>query len=797
MCGFVEECGEPSNGNKSFWARCVIAMDKKTNNLFWGVSVRRALSLFVLTVLMVFALAAPDRAAQAQGTDSIEAIAVEGVQRVEAETVRSYLLVREGDAFDPVRIDRSLKSLFATGLFADVSLSREGNTLVVRVVENPVINRIAFEGNLRIEDSELLPEISLKPRVIYTRSKVQNDVERIQTIYQQSGRFAVSVEPKIIQLPQNRVDLVFEIDEGALTEVQNIRFIGNRAFDDGDLLDVIRTQETRWYRFLTQDDRYDPNRINFDKELLRRFYLQNGYADFQVLSAQAELTPDRTQFYITFTVEEGPRYRLGDVALNAELRDLTAEDLSSAVDLESGAWYDASAIDDTVDALTNQVGNLGYAFVNVRPRAERNREEGIIDLTFDVMEGARVFVERINITGNVRTLDRVIRREFRVVEGDAFNASKVRRSVTRIEDLNFFDKVDVKQREGSAPDKVVIDVEVEEKSTGTLSIGGGFSSSVGALAEFSIAEKNLLGKGQFLSLSARIAQRQSNFDLSFTEPYFLDRELSAGFDLFHVTTDQQSLGSFNSESTGAGLRVGYPLTSKMRQSWSYKLNVSKVSNVRADASSFIKAQEGSNTISSVGHALTYDLRNSKINPTEGYYVQMNNDLAGLGGDVNFLRNVVSSGTYYKIADGWVWNAKARGGVIAGLDQDVRLLDRFFLGGDRLRGFADGGVGPRDASTHDSLGGEIVYHASTELTVPLGLPKELGISGKLFADAGSLTEVNPGGANVLDSGSIRASVGTGISWVSPIGPISLDFGQAVLKENYDQTEVMRINFGTQF
>lgn len=773
-----------------------MTLDKKIVDTFGGMSVRRALSVFLLTLMMGCFLAAP-RAAQAQGADVIKVIAVEGVQRVEAETVRSYLLVREGDPFDPIRVDRSLKSLFATGLFADVSLAREGNTLVVRVVENPVINRIAFEGNLRIEDSELLPEIALKPRVIYTRSKVQSDVERIQTIYQQSGRFAVTVEPKIIQLPQNRVDLVFEIDEGALTEVQNIRFIGNRAFDDGDLLDVIRTQETRWYRFLSQDDRYDPNRINFDKELLRRYYLNNGYADFQVLSAQAELTPDRSQFFITFTVEEGPRYKLGNVTLNADLRDLKSEDIQGVAKLDSGEWYDASAVDEAVDALTSAVGNFGYAFVDVQPSAERKREEGVIDIAFDITEGERVFVERINITGNVRTLDRVVRREFRVVEGDAFNASKIRRSITRVEDLNFFDKVNVQQAEGSAPDKAVINVEVEEKSTGSLSIGGGFSSSVGALAEFSIRERNLLGKGQDLSLSARVAQRQSTIDLSFTEPYFLDRELAAGFDLFHTTSDQQSVGSYDSESTGGSLRMGYPVTSKLRQSWSYSLRTSKVSNVRADASSYIKAQEGSNTISSVGHALIYDRRNSKVHPTEGYYLQMNNDVAGLGGDVSYFRNVLSSGAFYKFADGWVLSGRARGGIITGLGEDVRLLDRFFLGGDRLRGFADGGVGPRDSATRDSLGGELIYNGSAELTVPLGLPKEMGIGGKVFADAGSVTEVNPGGANVLDSASLRASAGVGITWTSPLGPISLDFGQALIKESYDQTEVMRINFGTKF
>lgn len=776
----------------------MLMANAKITGIFLGeASVRRAFYILFAGLMLVVALTAAPRASFAQASVSIGAIAVEGTQRVEAETVRSYLLVREGDPFDPVRIDRSLKSLFATGLFADVSLTQEGSTLVVHVTENPVINRIAFEGNRRIDDAALTAEISLKPRVIYTRSKVQNDVDRIQTLYQRSGRFSVTVEPKIIQLPQNRVDLVYEVEEGALTEVQNIRFIGNRVFDDGELLDVIRTQQTRWYRFLSQDDRYDPDRITFDKELLRRYYLKNGYADFQVLSAQAELTPDRGQFYITFTVEEGQRYKFGDVALNAKLRDLKVEDIQGALKVESGEWYDINVVDESVDALTDAVGNFGYAFVDVRPNVTRKREEGVIDISFDVSEGSRVFVERINVNGNVRTLDEVVRREFRLVEGDAFNAAKVRRSITRVEDLDFFNKVTVEQEEGSAPDKAVINVEVEEKSTGSLSVGAGYSSASGALAEFSIRERNLLGKGQDLSLSARVSQRQTQIDLSFTEPYFLNREVAAGFDIYSTTSDQQSASSFSSEQTGLTLRASYPITTYLSQGWGYTIKNSKVSGVQDNASIFIKSQAGNKAISSLAHVLSYDRRNSKINPTEGYLVRMNNEFAGLGGDVHYLRNMLSGVTYYTVSEGWVASVKGRGGVVTGLGEDVGLLDRFFLGGDSLRGFADSGVGPRDRVTKDALGGEVIYNGGAELTVPLGLPKELGISGKMFTDFGSVTQVNPSSANVFDSGSIRSSAGVGVTWVSPVGPISLDFGQALIKESYDDTEMMRVNFGTKF
>ncbi|MBL4615354.1 MAG: outer membrane protein assembly factor BamA [Magnetovibrio sp.] len=734
---------------------------------------------------------------QAQGADTIRAIAVEGVARIEAETVRSYLLVREGDSFDPLRIDRSLKSLFSTGLFADVSLKREGDTLVVSVVENPVINRIAFEGNNRIKDEELAAEVSLKARVIYTRSKVQNDVNRIQTIYQRSGRFAVSVEPKIIQLPQNRVDLVFEVDEGTLTEVQNIRFIGNRIFDDGDLRDIIRTRETRWYRFLSSDDTYDPDRITFDRELLRRYYLKNGYADFRVLSAIAELTPDRTQFFITFTIEEGPRYKFGNIELQANLRDLKAEDIADKMTLTAGDWYDSTAVDETVDALTAAVGNKGYAFVDVRPSVDRNEETGVIDIAFKIKEGPRVFVERINVTGNVRTVDEVVRREFRIVEGDAFNASKLRSSLTRIENLDFFEKVTLTQAPGSAPDKAVVNVEVQEKSTGSLSIGAGYSSAAGALAEFGIRERNLLGRGQDLALNLRLSEKQSQIDLSFTEPHFLNRDVSAGFDIYRTETDNQTSSSYDTQTTGGNLRFGYPISSKLSQSWRYTLKTSNITKVPSTASIYIQNQAGKNTLSEIGHAIVYDRRNSKVNPSEGYFARMSNDLAGIGGDTKYMRNRVNGAYYHKFADGWIATTRGGIGLITGIGEDVGLLDRFFVGGDNLRGFENSGIGPRDTSTDDSLGGEFMYTASTELSVPLGLPQELGITGKVFSDIGSLSGVNPSGTDIVDDSSLRASAGLGITWVSPVGPISLDFAQALMKQSYDNTELMRVNFGTTF
>ncbi|HEC90458.1 MAG TPA: outer membrane protein assembly factor BamA [Alphaproteobacteria bacterium] len=752
----------------------------------------------IICLVLALSLTTGEAMAQKTGGGVVREIVVEGAQRIEPATVLSYLLVRKGDSFDPRRIDRSLKSLFATGLFADVNISRRGDVLVVTVVENPVINRIAFEGNSEIANDVLKDEVSLRPRVIYTRSKVQNDVRRLLSLYRAQGLFAAVVEPKIIQLPQNRVDLVFEISEGDDTVIRKIRFVGNKEFDDSRLMKVIRTKETRWYRFLSSDDTYDPDRITLDRELLRRFYLSNGYADFRVNSAVAELTPDRKDFFITYTVEEGVRYKFGKIKIDARLRNLNGEALREFVEFKDGDWYDSSEIEKAVGRLTSQVGTLGYAFVDIRPRIKRDRKDKTINIVFEVNEGPRVFVERIDISGNVRTADKVIRREFRIVEGDAFNSSKLRRSKQRINNLNFFKKVDIEQVPGSAPDKTTVKVKVKEKSTGSLSLGVGFSSSAGIVADIGLRERNLLGKGQDLKLSTQIASKRSQINLSFTEPYFMDREVAAGFDIFRTTRNNQDASSFDSKTTGGALRMGYPITERLSQSWKYTFKDMKVEKVADNASSYIKDEAGVRTISEVGHTIIYDKRNSRIIPTKGYVVRMKNELAGLGGSARYFRTVFSGNYYYPVADEWVWSAGASFGQIFGFGKKVGLLDRFFIGGDDLRGFATSGVGPRDASTSDALGGEWMYRASTELTFPLGLPAEFGMSGKIFTDMGSSGKLrNNGTTNVNDTGSLRMSAGVGINWRSPFGPLGLDIGFPILKEKFDKTELTRVNFGTRF
>ena len=753
-------------------------------------------SVFLLGIASVLSSPVPLRA---QSDEIIGKIVVEGAQRIEPNTVRSYLLVQEGDPFDSGRIDRSLKSLFATGLFADVTINRDGNSLVVKVVENPVINRIAFEGNDRLDDETLEAEISLRPRVIFTRTKVQSDVKRILTLYRRSGRFAATVEPKVIQLPQNRVDVVFEIHEGKVTGVENIRFVGNKEFSDSRLREVIRTKETRWWRFLSTDDTYDPDRLALDRELLRRFYLSEGYADFRVESALAELTPDRRDFFITFTIEEGERYKFGDIGIETTLRDLDPATVRSDLEVEGGDWYNADLVEKSIDDLNAAVGNLGYAFVDVRPRIDRDREAKTINLTFEISEGPRVFVERIDITGNVRTLDKVIRREFRIVEGDAFNAAKLQRSRQRLQDLDYFEKVEIEEVPGSAPDKAVIKTAVEEKSTGALSIGAGFSTSSGALADFSIRERNLLGRGQDLRVGMIIGQKNQQVDLSFTEPYFLDREVSAGFDLFYIQTDRKSESSFDTADAGIALRAGYPITERLSQNLKYSFKRAEIKNVPNDASIYVKEAEGVTYPSVVSNTLSYDTRDSKINPTTGYIASASTDAAGLGGDVKYLRNRLDGSYFYPVADKWVLQLKGAGGRIVGIfGDDVNLIDRFFIGGDDIRGFATDGVGPRDSDSDDALGGNWFYSGTVQLSFPFPLvPSELGFLGRVFTDFGSAWDLDDSGPTVEDSSTIRASVGTGLTWVSPFGPIGVDVAVPYKKEDFDKTELLRINFGTSF
>lgn len=750
----------------------------------------------------------------------VREIQVAGNRRVEPETVRSYLAIQVGDVYDAAKTDKSLRSLFATGLFSDVKIDRQGNGVVlVSVVENPVINQIAFEGATDVEKSTLQGEIQLKPRAVYTRAKVQADVQRILDVYRRQGRYAATVEPKIIELDQNRVNLVFEIREGQATKVKSIQFIGNRAFSDSQLRDIISTTQSGLFDFIKNASYYDPDRMALDRELLRQYYLKNGYADVRVVSANADLDREGSGFFMTFVIEEGEVYTFGDIRIESSLSGINPERFRSELLTNSGSIYNASSIDKSVEKLTLAVSEQGYAFARVRPKADRDPGARRIGLTYVIDEGARVYIERINIIGNTRTKDHVLRREFRLAEGDAFNPLMVDRAKKRLQGLGFFKSVDVKRRPGSAQDRVILDVEVLEQPTGELSFGAGYSTNEGVIGDISLTERNLLGNGQFLRLRLSGSIERLQVDLSFTEPRFLDRNLAAGFDLFHKDVNQTRQGSFRNRKTGGSARLGFPVAENLWMNTYYSLSRDEIYDVDKDfsdgrvASRAIREAEGVYYTSLVGTSITFDKRNHPKNPNGGYFFTGGVEFAGLGGDVQYVRLMGEGRYYYPITEKITFVSRVTGGHIQGWGgDDVKLIDMYYKGGETVRGFNKSGIGPRDLSTNDALGGTTFWAATAEVRFPMPLiPEDLGVRGAFFVDAGSLFGVSKSTkalngqndpitntpVNVADSSKIRVSAGTSLIWDSPMGPLRADFGWALMKETYDAEQLFRFGASTKF
>jgi len=777
----------------------------------WGVVLAPSLGV------VLHLSGAPGAGAFVTGAEAqtIRQIQIEGNRRVEPETVRTYLTFTEGDPYDEFEVDESLKALFATGLFSDVQIDRTGGTVLVKIVENPVINRVAFEGNALIDDATLAAEVLLKPRSVFTRARVQGDVQRILDVYTRQGLFTASVEPKIIALPQNRLDLVFEIAEGGETKVQSINFIGNRSFTDSDLRDAITTTETGLLSFLKSTNVYDPDRLNLDRELLRQFYLKNGYADAQVLSAVADLDRNGTGFFITFTVDEGVRYNFGEVLIESTLTEVDVGSLSIPLQAQPGAIYNAALVEKDIEHITLAVADDGYAFARVRPRAIRDEIGRTIGVIYSVEQGPRVYIERIEIFGNVRTEDKIIRREFRLAEGDAYNQLLVNRARQRLQALGFFKTVNVQRQPGSAPDRVVITVSLVEDSTGELSLGGGFSTNEGIIADISITERNLLGKGQFLRLKLGGSIERIQVDLAFTEPRFLDRNLAAGFDIFHKEVDQRDESSFRSRKTGFGLRLGFPIAQNLTGGVRYNLVRDQIFDVDDNAGLAVRNAVGCGSIaaepvcnrettdfvSAVGYSVTYDTRNNRRNPTSGLYATVSQDVAGVGGDISYVRTASEGRAYYKVAKGVTLIGRVIGGHIVGFGGDeIRLLDSFYKGGETIRGFERSGIGPRDAASGDALGGTLFYAATAEVRFPIPfLPEEFGLGGAIFADAGSLFDVGTAvaGLTINDANSLRSSVGASLLWNSPLGPLRADYAYVLSAEDFDREQAFRFGASTSF
>jgi outer membrane protein insertion porin family len=818
------------------------------------MAVAAALALAVPAALAAGTFVIAIAGAQSAAAQTIE---VRGNQRVDADTIRSYFRTTPGERLDAIKIDQGLKALYATGLYADVKISQEANRIVVTVVENLTINRVAFEGNKKVKTEVLTGEVQTKARGALSRPMVQADVQRIVEVYRRQGYFNVRVDPKIIDQPNNRVDLVFEITEEQKTTVRKINFVGNKAFSDYKLLDVITTIRSNWLSWLSNRDVYDPERVAADQELLRRFYLKNGYADFRILSATVDMDPDTKGFVLNFTLEEGEQYKFGTIDIVSNIRDADPESLRKLMRVGSGKTYDAEAVEKTVEAMTIELSRYGYAFSQVRPRGDRDVQTRIINIVFVLEQGPRVYVERINVRGNTRTRDWVVRREFDLQEGDAYNRVLIDRAERRLRNLGYFKNVKITNEPGSAPDRVLVIVDVEEQMTGEFSVGGGYSTSDGMIGEVSVAERNFLGRGHFVRVAGQYGQRARGVEFSFTEPYFLDTRTSAGFDIFAKQNLRSDYNPVDVQNIGGTLRTGMPLTEELALGLRYTAFQRKISadaglfdgcnNVPANCAPILvgggtdtkelsnayKQQLGSSITSQVGYTLAYNTLDENKNPSRGVIARLNQDLAGLGGDAKFIRTTADARTYYPITGDLTGMIRVQGGHIAGFGNSsggggsLRILDQFFQGPDLVRGFAPAGIGPRDLGSpdRDPLGGTLYWGASAELIFPFPYtPKDFGLKAAFFADAGSLWGYDsatnfagvPGvvapppcptgsalkgpaatGICLADSASVRASVGASVIWASPFGPLRVDFAYPLLKEPWDKKQVFRFGAASSF
>lgn len=761
--------------------------------------------------------------AQAQAA-VVSSIDVQGNQRVDDTTIEGYLTIKVGQQFDNGDVDESVKVLFNTGLFSDVSINQVRSTLVVRVAEYQVINQILFQGNRKVKDAALYAAIQLKPRGVFTPDALDADVEAVKAAYGRVGRYDATVTTQIIDLGENRVNVVFEIQEGGRTKIASVNFVGNNAFPDRRLKDVITTRESTILSFLLRDDIYDENRLRADEEALRRFYYNRGYADFQVISAYGELDDATNEYTVTITVEEGERYTFGDISVESTIAEVSGESLMPLVETRQGDVYSAKDVEDTIIAITENVAGLGYAFAQVNPRGDRNFETRTISIVFTIDQGPRTYVERIEIRGNARTRDFVIRREFDIAEGDAFNQVLIQRAKKRLEALDFFESVEVATAPGSEPDQVVLVVDVVEKSTGEFAIGAGYStggSSQGVSVEASITERNFLGRGQFIRVAAGGGKNSRDYTFSFTEPYFLGRRIAAGFDVFRRT---RLFDTYNSEVTGVTVRLGLPITETLNAGLaynfsqeSYKFNTGCVVDgtetldpSKCAVSTAIQQGVAQSpwTKSSVLGSLTFNTIDDMKNPRSGLFATASVEVAGIGGDAKYVMAMARASYYQTLSEEMdiVGILSGGAGHIASIGGgELRVFDHFQGSERMIRGFEYGGIGPVDAAVQtDHLGGTTYFNGSVEAQFPLPvIPESFGLRGAVFADAATLygNKVSVGGVPSALASSTgmqwRASVGAGLIWASPFGPLRIDYAVPVLKESTDIVQEFNFGMSTRF
>ncbi len=789
-------------------------------------------------------------------------VSVVGNRRVESETIRSFAMIAPGESYTPARIDQAIKDLFATGLFSDVRITRSGSGIVVHVVENSQVNRVSFEGNSKVKTETLVGEVQTRSRGAFSQSILDQDVARIREIYQRSGRAGARVDALVTPASDGRSDVVFRIDEGSKTGVDRIVFEGNNAFSAWKLKGVMQTTETNLLSFLKSSDIYDPNRVAADLEAIRRLYLKNGYADFRIVSSSAALDPEGKGYILTIVMDEGARYTVSSVDVDSRVRDVDAARLRSQVRTGVGDIYNAEDVEKSVDNIAREVSKDGYAFAQVRPKGDRDPVNKTLRIVYSVEEGPRVYVERIVVRGNTRTRDYVVRREFDLGEGDAYNKAIVDRAERRLKNLGFFKSVRITNEPGSAPDRVVVNVDVEDQATGSFGISGGYSTTEGFLAEVSVQETNFGGRGQFARIAASNGQKAHGGEFSFTEPFFMDQRIATGFDLFTKFNDSTDYARYRSRNTGFTLRAGVPITEEFSVGTRYTLYSQRITipNTRSklynncrsgalvavgtvdhcisdgEASVALKEAAGKTVTSLAGLTFAYNTLDSNKDPTKGFYAELKPEVAGLGGDSRFLRAVASARYYHPITDDFIGMLKVQGGHMAALGgSKLRVLDQFYMGPDLVRGFAPSGIGPRDRNGDtgaNALGGTTYFGGTAEVTFPIfGIPREIGLRGALFADAGTLfgyggrkmIDANRdglinGGAgctpqvgkvfvqseclSVRDENKLRSSVGIGLLWASPLGPIRFDYAHALTRvkgaaSGGDRTQAFRFSGGAAF
>ena len=731
-----------------------------------------------------------------------------GLERIDKGTILQLINLKNLKNNVMGSVQNSLKKLYESDLFVDVKIYRRANKIIIEVKENPIISEVKFIGNDKIDDEALQNEVSLKKRAVFTKAKLQNDLKRINELYIKSGRFLTKIDPKIITKDQNRIEVIFDIHESSKAKIEKIYFIGNVEFSDKTLSEEISTKSSNWWRFLSSSDSYDSDRIEFDKEILRRFYGKNGFADFVVISSTAQINPQKDKFFISFLVDEGLKYNFGEINIVNHIDKFDSTILQKKLLIKKGKIYNAELIEKTIDSFIETMSQESFAFADIQPILKRNREEKIIDIDFVIQESPRIYIDQILIKGNYRTLDEVIRREMRLREGDPFNITKINRSKQRIENLGFFEKVDFKTTRVGDGDKVDLEIEVKEKRTGELTLGIGYSTFDRVTGNAGIRENNLFGTGQELGFNLQKSYYRQNFEVNYTKPYLFGSNLNGGIDLYKYSMVGRNVLAYDQDSFGSNLRGNYAVTEFLTHQLRYSLSQVSIGNIDVSSQVAIANLQGKFISSTIGHGFFYDKRDSRIDPKKGYYISLSQDFSGAGGDIKFFKNEASSGYYLPIyKNDIIFKASFRGGVIDGIGQGVRNNFGYFLGGNDFRGFNINGLGPRLKNANGSakggfaVGGKIYYVGTAEVRFPLGLPRELGIYGALFSENGVVKSVDKQVLNasygVADSSLIRSSYGLSIVWSSPMGPIRLDFSKVARKEVYDVTQLFRFSFGTSF